>query len=396
MDTCSLQKKRDRSRGIGEGLLPKSAFSLSTATTSHHKPGGNGKLPLTRQFSGDTEMQQRKMSHDFNVSLNDNASHHYHLSGPPQEGAVGGIGVGGGTLCARRQSQTESTFSHHRADCTGQGFHGGDDEEDNDDILWHFGKKGQTHTGVVKQKPLLTEQNVLAHESRHHKEKIKRIESFVSDCAKYSNPGTSGESTIGDPDEIDADHHLDKNDDLDPQTPGHGHSRDTALSKLHANLNKKVVYESQESDSSDSHNHRDKVVNVPTLDLHSVASQGQGHVDVGAGHHGNGVEGQHAARGQQGHAEGHGHRERSLSSSEVSIHTASSNDVSEDEEGGAYNSGMCLVNRNLRSCIIQLAFTQAIKRDQSMCLHYISCIKHVYLSHNPSKKMVSSTVLLSP
>ncbi|WAR17383.1 FBX10-like protein [Mya arenaria] len=338
-NTCSLQKKPEQPR-LGEGLIPKSAFSLSTATTSHKK--SVSKSHLLRQSSVDTEALQRKMSHDMNVSFNANV-----------EGAVGGVNIR--PLDRRRQSACDSTFSRH----TLERLSNGDEEDD----LGHLGTKSHTHMTAVKHKAHslttheLTEQNVHAHDSRHHKEKIKRIENFVSDCAKYSNAGTSeGGSTVGD--ENSDDLHPNGNHDNDLHHQGHHHHQQhhhhqhhhhhqnhhPSQGQGHGHLShqmpntqlttpqRKTLYDSQESDCESDIMNPKGLEKVPALDLHSLTSPNR----------------QDGSQGNRGHGGSSGvgldqglrlaPRERSISSSEVSIHTASSNDVSEEDEGGGYDS----------------------------------------------------------
>ena len=316
MKLCSLQKKQDRQKH-GEMLMPKSAFSLSTATTSNQK----SKARYQRQISGDTEPDHRKMSHDFDLQSHDQDGHMIQGSNVPHLGEFRGASI------HRRQSQTESNFSlYSRND--------GSDFEDGETL-------SDRHSGTQKHKLSgmggSDKQNASAanssengkntkHDIKRHKEKIKRIENFVTDCARYSNAGTSGESTIGENDDA---HHF-ESDFTDIHCKGNSFTNGgTTQSVL------KIEKQSDKSDDSGSDDDDENDANgnnasIPPLDLHSLASHSNQQ-----GNHSNKMEGAVKGAGERQRVH------RSLSSSEVSLHTASSNDVTTDDEaGGAYSSGI--------------------------------------------------------
>lgn len=305
---CSLLKKPERKKS-GEFFIPKSAFSLSTATTSHQKSGP--KTHYQRQISGDTALGHRKMSHDFDLQSHDQDGHAIQGSNVPQ------LGEYRGAHALRRQSHTESFFSFNSRN-DGSDFDDGETLSDRDSGIK---KHKSTANGASKNQSTSAQKSAndknTKSDIKHHKEKIKQIENFVTDCARYSNPGTSGESTIEENEELDylgVEHHVDH---------VKAHSNGTSEMVL---KQQRTHTESEDSDSdSDAHENKS---NVPPLDLHSLASLGN------QGNHGD------EAEGPENDGEHRVHR--SLSSSEVSLHTASSNDVSSDDEEGAggYNSGI--------------------------------------------------------
>lgn len=306
---CSLQKKPERKKS-GELFIPKSAFSLSTATTSHQK--SRPKTHYQRQISGDPELGHRKMSHDFDLQSHDQDGHAIQGSNVPQLGEFRGAHV------HRRQSHTESFFSSNSRN-DGSDFDDGDTLSDKDSGI----KRHKNNVSGASKKHSTSAHKpangkTTTGDMKHHKEKIKQIENFVTDCARYSNPGTSGESTIGENDELDL-----LRTDLceDPANKAHTSTAQEIAVKLQRQHN-----DSSESDSdSDSNENKS---NVPPLDLHSLASLGN--------------QGQRDNEAEQPENDREHRVHRSLSSSEVSLHTASSNDVSSDEEGaGGYNSGIC-------------------------------------------------------
>lgn len=302
---CSLQKKPEPPKS-GEHFILKSAFSLSTATTSHQK--SRVKQHFHRQISGDTEFAMRKMSHDFDLQSHDHDGHMVQDSNIPQLAAFNNA------INLRRQSHTESYFSSRSRN------DGSDTDNDIEMVPNHQSGKKRTGTSKLTNKKATPSSGASGTKSdlKHHKEKIKRIESFVTDCAMYGNPGTSGESTIEDHDDLD----LSKLEHL-------GHRKVSIASTVETNTTKtnKQTYNSEESDNESDINVNGHNANIPPLDLHSVASTGN------QGNHGNEAEGSGNEEANRVH--------RSLSSSEVSLHTASSNDVtSDEEEGGGYNSGI--------------------------------------------------------
>ncbi|XP_052234525.1 F-box only protein 10-like isoform X2 [Dreissena polymorpha] len=321
MKTCTLQKKLDKH---SEGLLPKSAFSLSTATTSNVKSGA--KSYLMRRYSLDTDTVYQKLvkqprSHDVDLDTS--------KDDVPLLGAMGGSNEH--HLLQRRNSHcgTESNFSHvthdNAHDC------------DLDDCKRVSNKLGTHAHSYAQSMPPgaptlsmhnLTQQNISSHNSRHQKEKIKRIESFVSDCAKYGSTEQTGEITHGEGEHCQDD--LSPLNDLDFQ--GHsqdhiGHQAEHYHHRPHnyhhhsnlllpTNLNFPNHNASIESDEDIDLLSEKPDCRVPALDLHSLRSHDRhDNPPVVVGN------------------EGEGARARSLSSSEVSIHTASSNDVSDEDPG---------------------------------------------------------------
>lgn len=315
MNYCSLQKKPEP-RKSSDIFIPKSAFSLSTATTSYQKSAAKSRFQ--RQISGDTDVEHRKMSRDFDQQSHDLDGHVIHDRNVLPVPAVGGTDNRG---FHRRQSHTESNFSHNEASLY-------EDDFDIQSDLHSSSKQTKSSVlGTDKNQPGPSSKHLVSVKQekgdlKHHKEKIKRIESFVTDCAKYSNPGTSGESTLEEHDFDHMDHFHAHAKESESQGKADLHALD-----LDAVKSKEHNYYSEESDSESDINGNNS--NIPPLDLHSVASLSN---QDNLGNEASGVN--NDARAQ---------RERSLSSSEVSIHTASSDDVSSEEaEPGGYNSGNIL------------------------------------------------------
>ena len=145
-------------------------------------------------------------------------------------------------------------------------------------------------------------------DSLHHdSDKIARIHNFVSDCAKYSNTASSGESTLeGDFDTL-------------SQSLSHGEKSKSDTQ------GRRSSYELGEAGMNDCD---EKGIIIPSLNLHLPELK----EDVGGGDAGEG--------GVAVSADGDGTlRGRSLSSSEVSLHSASGSDIDEEEERRAFMSG---------------------------------------------------------
>lgn len=318
MSTCTLQKKQDRRKS--DLLIPKSAYSLSTATI-HKKPRRKSD-GIQRQMSGDTDAVRRRFSQD--IFSHDIEGHSCAMSvqshGIALEGAVGGEDI---PLFPRQQITQSASASHHSyVTHNSRGSSNISECEEGIDDIVESGNNAHAQNSTVQtnraqsttnENKISVNESKKASELEHHREKYKRIENFVSDCAKYSNPGTSGESTIGDGDdehdlsrsELGERSNLTNNDSILKQFLGTGQQKQKSEEDI-------------ESDTDlDIENDR---VKVPALDLHSLTSKNT------ANHHGDEAQG------------GGAQRERSLSSSEVSLHTASSNDVSEDEEDGRFSS----------------------------------------------------------
>lgn len=310
MSACTLKRKSERQKS-GQSLLQKSAFStaftLSTATTNQKY---NAKGHLQRQFSVDTVATQRKMSQDLGVGSHDHGDQIYdfdnlNIHGDVQEGAVGGLVH---PLVPRQVNQhRDVAHSNYSQDSRNTGS---DNVHYEHDGSRYSGKRMHTCTkhahGVS---PDVSHGQELNGNAKHLSDKYNRIQNFVLDCAKYSNPGTSAESTIGDVYDLDA---------LNRSTDGDGH----LLVDLKPTLKSHVTVDHIDNKSvdSDSDVEGNKTVKIPALDLHSLTSQ-------------------NSVRPPAGNAQVQAAlRERSLSSSEVSIHTASSNEVSEDGDGNGVNS----------------------------------------------------------
>ena len=315
MSTCTLQKKPER-RKSADLLIPKSAYSLSTATI--HKKLGPKSGGIHRQMSSDTEAIRRRLSQD--IGSHDIEGHSCNMSvrsgGTALEGAVGGADI---PLFRRHLGNNIPSGSYHsNTTHNSRDNHRISDNEGDIDDLLQSGMATHAHHSTTNTKNALpasktdvsNEKNATLLE--HHKEKFKRIESFVSDCAKYSNPGTSGESTIGEED----DH------DISRSYVGERSNvaEDDSILKQFVDSEHQSKFLKENSDSDSDPDDVNNKVKIPALDLHSLTSRhttdrpGDGSQGLGA------------------------RRERSLSSSEVSLHTASSNDVSEEEDGGSYNS----------------------------------------------------------
>jgi hypothetical protein len=316
MSTCTLQKKPER-RKSADVLIPKSAYSLSTATI-HKKPGPkfNG---INRQMSSDTEAIRRRFSQD--IGSHDIEGHSCNMSvrsgGTALEGAVGGADI---QVFRRHQGNNIPSGSYHsNITHNSRDYHRVSDNEGDIDELIQSGTGAHAPQSTTYTKNTFPASKHDANNDKnanyleHHREKFKRIENFVSDCAKYSNPGTSGESTIGEEDDHDISRsHIGERSNV---------AEDNSILKqfLSTEHQNKTLRDNSDSDSDpDDENNK---VKIPALDLHSLTSR---HT---TDRHGDGSQGVGA------------HRERSLSSSEVSLHTASSNDVSEEDGGGFNSSG---------------------------------------------------------
>lgn len=308
MSVCTLQRKPER-RKSRELKIPKSAFSLSTATV--HKKSGPKSYDFLRRMSGDTDAIHRRLSQD--IGSHDIEGHSCNMSvqsrGINLEGAFGGAEI----PPLLRQRLPQSASGSHNSRESGSVS---DNDADIDAVI-----QAGIHARVQKharhaRKSFSIGRTSLSDEKgknelERNSEKYKRIESFVSDCAKYSNPGTSGESTIGEGD----------GDDLSiPQiNEGSKILEDGSILKQFLGSNQVNVDNKDNSESDSEPDIENNRVTVPALELHTLKSPYVNNPE----HDGNGV-----------HV-GAASRERSLSSSEVSLHTASSNDVSEED---GYNS----------------------------------------------------------
>lgn len=311
MSLCTLQKKPDGPK-YGDIKIPKSAFStvisLSTATT--HPKQTAKHHGVRRRMSGDTI--RRKFSQD--IGLHDGEGHSCNMSVQSQ----GAVNMSDVQSLPQRQFFCSASDSHHsnmtrenmkemRKGNSELGFMGDSSAGTFDGTYDHT---DGTKDGLSTQNKNTFNDGNARSVLENNQEKYKRIESFVSDCAKYGHPGTSGECTVEDGDG-------------NVELPRSFFEQPKLMEEddLHEilNANEKTADRDDNCESnSDLENARAK---VPALDLHSFHSRDEAmqhneHVDF--------VQ-----------------RERSLSSSDVSLHTASSNDVSDEEEDGdaSYNSG---------------------------------------------------------
>ena len=297
MSTCTLRRQPDRQKSGETG--PKSAISstgisLSTATTKQQ----------STKLSCDTQQRSHvseSKSCDHNKSCDHSCATCAHSkSGELALGAVGGIPINLIPKIETSQhsfgSQSSTVSGIIEDNAAGQSIHSlntcKSDAQcvNKSDIQIKFDAHlvpGYTVTAVGE-----------AGDQFHHK--IARIHNFVSDCAKYSNTASCGDSI----------------------TEGEGDTLSQSLS--HAEKSKSDRRLSYELPQKASNDYDETGLIVPNLDLY-LPELGENVRNSNDGCHGDG-DGSHSNGGDSTL------RERSLSSSEVSLHSASGSDIDEDEE----------------------------------------------------------------
>ena len=299
MATCTLHQKPERQKSgetVPKSAISSTAISLSTATAKQK----SAKLSCdTQQMSNESESK----SHEHEVRSCDNCT-------CSKEGELGSGAVGGNPNNLAPDikynlfgSQNSSVSGIIEDNAAGQSIHSLNTCKstaqcvNKSDIKIKFDAYLVPGYTTAAGDGMSTSTNCLHHDS----DKIARIHNFVSDCAKYSNSDSLADSTI----------------DCEGDT--------LSQSLSHAETSKSERRLSYELAEACVNNCNETGIIVPSLELHLPEVKED---DVSR------------ADGEGNDNDGDGTlRERSLSSSEVSLHSASGSDVEEDEQQRGFMSG---------------------------------------------------------
>ena len=313
MSTCTLHQKPERQKSgdtVPKSAISSTAISLSTATTKQKST----KLSCgTQQTSNESEPKSHGTE---NMSCN--ACVHSKDGELVPPGAVGGAEnhlipkINPSHISFGSQHSTVSGIIDDNA--AGQSVHSLSTCKSNaqcvnkSDIKVKF--DAHLVTGCTSSSADAGGDGADNLHVHHDSDKIARIHNFVSDCAKYSNTA-SGDSTIeGDYDTL-------------SQSLLHGEK---------SRSDRRFSYELLEAGVN---NCDETGIIVPSLNLHLPELKESS--DGGGGGDGD-EDGGELANDGDGTL-----RERSLSSSEVSLHSASGSDIDEEEERRAFMSGWLLL-----------------------------------------------------
>ena len=298
MSTCSLRQKTDRHKsGEPKSAISSTGISLSTGITKQQ----SAKLTCdTKQESQDSVSK----SCDQHRSC-DQTSHS--KSGEMGLGAVGGIPSNIIPKIETSQhpfgSQSSTVSGIIEDNAAGQSIHSLSTCKSDAQCVNKSDIQIKFDAHLAPGYTTSTLGSTLGDSGDQFHHKIARIHNFVSDCAKYSNTASCGDSIA----------------------EGEG----DRLSQPHSELSKSDRRLSYELPLKASSSHDENELVVPNLDLHllELGENVSNGCDNGEGSHGNDGDGTL--------------RERSLSSSDVSLHSASGSDIDDDENAQrGYMTGM--------------------------------------------------------
>lgn len=296
MSTCTLHQKPERQKSgetVPKSAISSTAISLSTATT---KPKSTKFSCDTHQTSNDLESK----SHDHGIRPCDKSCDTCACSkdGDLVLGAVGGIPCDQIPEIKTSQhsfgSQNSTVSGIIEDNAAGQSVHSLSTCKSNAQCVNKSDIKIKFNAHLV---PGYTHMYASGDAGEGVDHKIARIHNFVSDCAKYGNTASCGDSII----------------------EGEGDQLSQALSHSEKSKSeRRLSYELAQASVNDCD---ETGMIVPSLDLHlPELREGIGDGDIGGGNSNNADEGDGTLR------------ERSLSSSEVSLRSASGSDIDDDED----------------------------------------------------------------